>query len=41
MNLQQRRELVEVALGKREADIVLKNGSLINVFLGEIYIANI
>lgn len=41
MNLQKRRELVEVALGKREADIVLKNGNLINVFSGEIYKANI
>lgn len=41
MNLQKRKELVEVALGKREADTVLKNGSLINVFSGEIYKANI
>jgi adenine deaminase len=41
MNLQKRKELVEVALGKREADIVLKNGNLINVFSGEIYKANI
>ncbi|MGL5277856.1 MAG: adenine deaminase [Cetobacterium sp.] len=41
MNLQKRRELVEVALGKREADIVLKNGNLINVFSGEMYKANI
>lgn len=41
MNLQKRKELVEVALGKREADMVLKNGSLINVFSGEIYKANI
>lgn len=41
MNLQKRKELVEVALGKRAADTVLKNGSLINVFSGEIYKANI
>lgn len=41
MNLQKRKELVEVALGKKEADMVLKNGSLINVFSGEIYKANI
>lgn len=41
MNLQKRKELVEVALGKREADMVLKNGSLVNVFSGEIYKANI
>lgn len=41
MNLQKRKELVEVALGKREADTVLKNGNLINVFSGEIYRANI
>lgn len=41
MNLKKRKELVEVALGKREADIVLKNGNLINVFSGEIYKANI
>lgn len=41
MNLQKRKELVEVALGKREADTVLKNDNLINVFSGEMYRANI
>ncbi|WP_432205070.1 adenine deaminase [Cetobacterium somerae] len=41
MDLQKRKELVEVALGKREADLVLKNGNLINVFSGEIYKANV
>lgn len=41
MKLQERKELVEVALGKRVADLVLTNGNLINVFTGEIYKANI
>ncbi|MCQ8213570.1 adenine deaminase [Cetobacterium somerae] len=41
MKLQERKELVEVALGKKLADLVLTNGNLINVFTGEIYKANI
>jgi len=34
-------ELIEVALGEREADVVLKGGSVVNVFSGEIYEADV
>ncbi len=33
--------LVEVAQGKREADLYVEGGNLINVYSGEIYPANI
>lgn len=32
MNLQHRMKMVEVALGKKQADLVLKNGRIVNVF---------
>jgi len=32
-----REELLDVALGKKPADIVIKDGNLVNVFTGEIY----
>ena len=31
-----REDLIDVALGRREADVVLKNGSYVNVFTGEV-----
>ena len=31
-----REDLIDVALGRREADAVLKNGSYVNVFTGEV-----
>jgi len=34
-------ELIEVAAGEKEADIVLKGGSVVNVFSGEIYEADV
>ena len=37
----ERRKLIEVALGKREATLKIENANLINVFSGEIYLANI
>lgn len=37
----ERRNLIETALGKREATLKLENANLINVFSGEIYMANI
>lgn len=37
----ERRKLIETALGKREATLKLENTNLINVFSGEIYLANI
>ena len=37
----ERRKLIETALGKREATLKLENANLINVFSGEIYLANI
>lgn len=41
MNKEERRKLIETALGKRPADLKIKNANLINVFSGEIYPANI
>ena len=41
MNKIERRKLIEVALGKREATLKIENANLINVFSGEIYLANI
>ena len=41
MNKIERRNLIEVAMGKREATLKLENANLINVFSGEIYLANI
>ncbi|MGF6906542.1 adenine deaminase [Fusobacterium sp. PH5-44] len=41
MNKIERRNLIEVALGKRDATLKLENANLINVFSGEIYLANI
>lgn len=41
MNKMERRNLIEVALGKREATLKLENANLINVFSGEIYLANV
>ncbi len=35
-SLENRRALIEVALGKREADLYIRNGSLVNVYSGEI-----
>lgn len=37
----ERRKLIETALGKREATLKIENANLINVFSGEIYMANI
>lgn len=34
--LESRRALIDVALGKREADLYIRNGSVINVYSGEI-----
>jgi adenine deaminase len=34
-------ELIEVAAGEREADVVLKGGRVVNVFSGEIYEADV
>lgn len=34
-------ELIEVAAGEKDADIVLKNGMVVNVFSGEIYKADV
>ena len=34
--LESRRALIEVALGRREADLYIQNGSLVNVYSGEI-----
>ena len=33
--LQSRRALIEVALGRREADLYIRNGTLVNVYSGE------
>ena len=41
MNKIERRKLIEVALGKREATLKIENANLVNVFSGEIYLANI
>jgi len=41
MNKIERRNLIEVALGKREATLKLENANLVNVFSGEIYKANV
>lgn len=41
MVVDERRELIQVARGKRPADTVLRNGQLINVFTNEIYPADI
>lgn len=35
------REIIEVARGLKKADLVLKNGNLVNVFSGEVYPANV
>ncbi len=35
-SLESRRGLIEVALGRREADLYIQNGSLVNVYSGEI-----
>lgn len=32
-----KKELVDIALGKEKADLVLKNANLVNVCSGEIY----
>jgi len=40
-NMNSLRERIAVARGEKKADIVLKNGQLINVFTGEIYPADI
>ena len=41
MNKIDRRKLIETALGKREATLKLENANLVNVFSGEIYMANV
>ncbi|WP_300394673.1 adenine deaminase [Fusobacterium sp.] len=41
MDKLERRKLIETALGRREATLKLENANLINVFSGEIYMANI
>ena len=35
------RERITVARGEKKADLVLKNGQLVNVFTGEIYSADV
>lgn len=35
------RELMDVSLGKRKADVVIKNGDFVNVFTKEIYAADV
>lgn len=34
-------DILEIALGKQKADLVLKNANLVNVYSGEIYVADI
>lgn len=41
MDKLERRKLIETALGRREATLKLENANLVNVFSGEIYMANI
>ena len=41
MNKLERRQLIETALGKRAATLKIENASLVNVFSGEIYMANV
>lgn len=41
MNKIERRHLIETALGKRAATLKIENANLVNVFSGEIYMANI
>jgi adenine deaminase len=41
LNMNSLRERIAVARGEKKADIVLKNGQLINVFSGEIYSADV
>ena len=41
MNKIDRRKLIETALGRREATLKLENANLVNVFSGEIYMANV
>ncbi|MFI5272839.1 MAG: adenine deaminase, partial [Ktedonobacterales bacterium] len=41
MTRQERRELIEVARGRRPADLVLRNGRVVNVFSNEIYAADV
>src|SRR6185437_10078404 len=40
-SLDERRALIQVARGKRPADIVFRNGQVVNVFTGEIYPAEV
>ena len=36
-----RRELIDVAMGKKSADVVIQNGLLVNVHTAEIYQADV
>src|SRR5215468_175648 len=40
-SIEERRRLIQVARGKRPADIVFRNGQVVNVFSNEIYPADI
>ena len=41
MTKEERRELIKVAMGYSNATLKLENANLVNVFSGEIYLANI
>lgn len=41
MTKEERRELIKAALGKNSATLKIENANLVNVFSGEIYLANI
>lgn len=41
MTKEERRELIKVAMGYSSATLKIENANLVNVFSGEIYLANV